>query len=450
MNDKYKTMSHFETDSIVKLLFKYSTPSILALLAMASYELIDRIFIGRFVGDTGLAVLGVGFPFIMLLSSACLMIRVGASSAFSRRLGRGDIESCKKILGNTFLASVACSFALLIFGVVFADFIVRLCGATETIADDAAQYVQIIALGTPFFFITFIGNSIMRASGAPGQGLFVVVLFSAVNIILDAIFIIYFGWGVPGAAWATVFSGITGAVYVFGYFLKGKSLIRLKRESFTFCLKLSKEITSVGFAYALFHISFIAIAAISLNMLSKYGDAVSLAQIAIINSCMAFLYMPVTGLDEGMQPVIGYNFGAKNKERVKKIVLWALAIGIIFFSFVFFIIYFGAELIVSIFIADNPEFEEMTARVLRISFAVAPLLAIMIIVPGILSALGEVKSNVILNIGIQICVHVPLLFILPRFWGTDGVWISFPIVDTISVLGLILLYKALKRHGILD
>jgi Na+-driven multidrug efflux pump len=200
----------------------------------------------------------------------------------------------------------------------------------------------------------------------------------------------------------------------------------------------------------MFEINFMVVVAITNTMLETYGDALALAAIAVVSSCVTFLYMPATGLDEGMQPVIGYNFGAGIAKRVRHIILWALGTGGAFFIISFLIIQFGAENVVSLFVDDNPLFEQMAARALRITFAVAPLMAFMIVIPGILSALGEVRYNFVLSIGIQLCVQIPALFILPRFFGVDGIWLSFPLVDIVSsVLGLILLLKSLKSHGLL-
>lgn len=435
--------------SIPKLLMQYSLPAMAGLFAIAFYETIDRIFVGQFVGNDGLAVMAVGMPFVLFIGSCCLMLRIGGSSVIARLLGKGDIEAAKKVLGNTFMLFFACGMLMTLLGLFFSASIVRLSGVNEELFQQTILYIRIIALGAPLLFIGNGANAIMRATGEPRKGLMLIVGSCAANVILDAIFVGYYDWGVPGAAWATVIAQGLGAIYGLWHFIIKDSLLRLSFPGLLLKWEIVREIIGVGFAYAMFEINFMVVVAICNHMLESYGGAVALAGIAVISTCMTFLYMPITGLDEGMQPVIGYNFGAGNAARVRKITIFALGSGLAFFTISFFIIQFGAEAVVSLFVDDNLEFQAATARALRITFAVAPFMAFMIVIPGILSALGEVRYNFILSIGLQLCVQIPALFILPIYFGVDGVWMSFPLEDVIaSVLGMVFLRKSFKRHGL--
>ena len=448
-NDNEMAVESLATASVPNLLLQYSLPAMAGLFAIAFYETIDRIFVGQFVGNDGLAVMAVGMPFVLLIGSFCLMLRIGGSSVIARLLGKGDTEAGKKVLGNTFTLFFGCGILVTLLGLVFSDSIVRVSGVHEGLFQQTVAYIRIIALGAPLLFISNGANAIMRATGAPRKGLMLIVGSCIANVILDAIFVGYYGWGVPGAAWATVIAQGLGAAYGLLHFTMLDGLLRLSFQSLLLKIEIVREIIGVGFAYAMFEINFMMVVAICNHMLEAYGGAVALAGIAVISTCMTFLYMPITGLDEGMQPVIGYNFGAGNAERVRKIAIFALGIGLAFFTIAFFVIQFGAESVVSLFVNDNPEFQEMTARALRITFAVAPFMAFMIVIPGILSALGEVRYNFILSIGLQVCVQIPALFILPRYFGVDGIWMSFPLEDIIaSVIGMVLLRKSLKRHGL--
>ncbi len=443
-------MEKLATDLIPKLLIHYSVPAVLGLISVALYEIIDRIFVGQFVGNDGLAVMAIGMPFVIFIGSCCLMLRIGGSSVLARSLGMGNTDLSAQILASTFALLFGSGLLIALLGLAFSHLIVRLSGVNEALFQQAVTYVQIISLGAPLLFLANGANAIMRATGAPKKGLLLIAGSCGANIILDAIFVGYYSWGVPGAAWATVISQGLGAAYGIFYFLSKERVIRLSFHNLRPNAALVREIISIGFAYAMFEINFMVIVAITNTMLESYGNTMALAAIAVISSCVTFLYMPATGLDEGMQPVIGYNFGAGNVKRVWQIILWALGTGMVFFTVSFLIIQFGAESIVSIFANDNPHFQQMTARALRIAFAVAPLMAFMIVIPGILSALGEVRSNLILSLGIQFCVQIPALFLLPKFWGVDGIWFSFPLVDIVSsLLGLILLIKAFRRHGLL-
>lgn len=444
------SLEKLATASIPKLLLHYSLPAMLGLISVALYEIIDRIFVGQFVGNDGLAVMAVGMPFVIFIGSCCLMLRIGGSSILARSLGKGDTAFSEEILANTFALLFGGGLLLTILGLLFSHTIVRLSGVHEALLQQTVTYVQIIAVGAPLLFLANGANAIMRATGAPRKGLLLITGSCLTNVILDAIFVGYYGWGVPGAAWATVISQGVGAAYGVFYFLAKDRVIRLSFSHLRLDTALFREIISVGFAYAMFEINFMVVVAITNTMLESYGDALGLAAIAVVSSCVTFLYMPATGLDEGMQPVISYNFGAGNAKRVRQIILWALGVGMLFFLASFLVIQLGAESIVRIFVDDNPLFQQLAARALRLTFSVAPLMAFMIVIPGILSALGEARYNFALSIGIQLCVQIPALFILPKFLGVDGIWLTFPLVDIVSsIVGLILLMKSLKRHGLL-
>lgn len=449
-NTNDPAMEKLATESIPKLLLNYSLPAVLGLISVALYEIIDRIFVGQFVGNDGLAVMAVGMPFVIFVGSCCLMLRIGGSSVLARALGKGDTAFSEQILANTFALLFGGGLIITLLGLAFSHTIVRLSGVHPALFQQTVTYVQIIALGAPLLFLSNGANAIMRATGAPRKGLLLITGSCCANIILDALFVGYYDWGVPGAAWATVISQGLGAAYGVFHFLAKERVLRLSFHYLRPNAALVREIVSVGFAYAMFEINFMIVVAITNTMLESYGDALGLAAIAVVSSCVTFLYMPATGLDEGMQPVIGYNFGAGNAKRVRQIILWALGAGTLFFIVSFLIIQLGAESVVAIFVDDNPSFQQMAARALRITFALAPLMAFMIVIPGILSALGEVRYNFVLSIGIQLCVQIPALFLLPQFWGVDGIWITFPLVDFVSsILGVVLLMKSFKRHGLL-
>ncbi|HWR38850.1 MAG TPA: MATE family efflux transporter [Patescibacteria group bacterium] len=450
--------SHFANDAtealgkrpIPWLLLSYSLPAMLGLIAIALYETIDRIFVGQFVGNEGLAIMAVGMPYVILLTAFCVMLRIGGSSVISRFLGEGDQKMTEKALGTSFALLAAGGILLAVAGNLFAPAIARISGATEQMLLDTAQYIMILSTGAPFLFIGNGANALMRATGSPRKGLGLIVSSCVANVLLDFLFVAYWEWGVPGAAWATVLSQALGAGYGIWHFTRPTSPVRLYWQSLGFTSVLVREIIGVGFAYAMFELNFLVVVTLANHMLESYGSTLALASVAVVNSCVTILYMPVTGLDEGLQPIIGYNFGAKNRERVVKATKYALGIGLVFFLVIFSIIQVGAEYVVAVFIDDNPEFIAMTANALRLTFILAPLMAFMIVIPGILSALGEARFNFILSVAIQFVVQIPALLLLPRWLGINGVWLTFPLVDMVAaILGSIFLYKSFRRHGLL-
>ncbi len=435
-------------EPVSRLLMHYSAPAIVGLIALAAYETVDSIFVGQFVSDEGLSVVMLGFPFFMLLHSCCNILRVGGTSVVSRLLGQGDRAAAARALGNTLAALFVFGFVVAGLACLLTVPILRLCGAPLELTADAAVYARIISAGAPFLFLTFGTSSLLRAVGHPNSALYVILLSCVVNVVLDAFFVGLFGWGVPGAAAATVLSQLCGAVWGLALFFRKDAIMRLRLRDLRIDFALTREISGIGVAYAVLEMNLIVTMIVTLNMLTHYGNSTALAQNLIIESCIAFLYLPLTGVDEGLQPIIGYNQGAGNTARVRETVRYSLLASTIFLIASFLIVQLGADIVVSFFVDDDPAFQAAAARAMRIAFCAAPLVGAMLVIPGILSALGEVRNNLILTIGPQLFIQVPVLLILPRFIGVDGVWVSFPIYDTAAaVLGVWLLWKTLKKYA---
>ncbi len=436
-------------ESIPRLLVSYSTPAIIALLALAAYETVDSLFVGRYVGDRGLSVVMLGFPFFMLLHAACNIVKVGATSILSRQLGAGDAAAARKTIGNTLGGLTAFGVIIAGVGYLLTIPILQLCGAPPDLLAEAKEYSGVIVLGAPFLFLCFGTSSLLRATGHPNKALYVILVSCGINILFDWLAVGVLGWGVFGAAFATVLSQVVGAVYGVEHFLRKNAEYPLKRSDFTASYSLLKDMCGIGFGYAALELNLIITVIVMLNMLTRYGGENALAQNMVVESCIAFLYLPLSGVDEALQPIIGYNFGAGNKQRTRQAIFYALAASAVFLLLALLVVQAGAEIISSFFVDDDPEFVSATSRALRIVFILAPLVTGVFIVPGILSALGEAKENLWLTIGSQVCVQIPALLLLPRFMGVDGVWYSFPLYDIAgAALGIWLLWRCLRRHGL--
>ncbi len=437
------------TLAIPRLLVSYATPAIIALIALAAYETVDSLFVGRFVGDRGLSVVMLGFPFFMLLHSCCNVVRVGATSILSRQLGAGDAKGAAKTIGNCLVGLAVFGVFIALIGYLLTIPILKLCGAPPDLLEEGKQYAGIITLGAPFLFLCFGTSSLLRATGHPNKSLYVILVSCGINIIFDYIFVGILPWGVFGAAFATVLSQVVGAVYGVAHFLRKEAEYPLARSDFALSYALIKEMCGIGFGYAALEMNLIITVIVTLNMLTRYGGEHALAQNMVVESCIAFLYLPLSGVDEALQPIIGYNYGAGNKERTRKAIFYAMAASAIFLFLAMLVVEAGAEIIAGFFIDNDPEFVAATALALRIVFILAPLVTGVFIVPGVLSALGEAKENLWLTIGSQVLVQIPALLILPRLLGVYGVWYSYPLYDIAGAsLGIWLLWRSMRRHGL--
>lgn len=437
------------SEPIPRLLFHYSVPAIVALVALAAYETVDALFVGQYVGDEGLAVVMLGFPFFMLLHACCNILRVGGTSVTSRFLGAGDRDGATRAIGNILAGLAVFGLIVAVAGFLLTLPILKLCGAPAELMEGGAVYAGTIVLGAPFLFLTFGASSLLRATGHPRKALYIILISCAANVLLDAVFVGLLPWGVFGAAFATVLSQVVGAVYGLAHFMAGDAEYPLKRADFAFSRALLREMLGIGFGYAALELNLIVTMIVTLNMLTAHGGPSALAQNMIVESCIAFLYLPLTGVDEALQPIIGYNFGAGARDRVKAAIRYSLGASLLFLIVALVVIQVGAGVITAFFVDDNPEFQALANRALRIVFMLAPLAAFMFIVPGVLSALGESVSNLILTTVSQIVVQIPALLILPRFFGIDGVWYSFPLYDVVAAaLGLFFLLRSQRRNGI--
>lgn len=439
----------FKTAPIGKLLFIYSISSILSLLAMAAYETTDRVVVGQFVGGDALALMGAGLPFVFFLEAFCILLRVGCGTAMARFFGEGEIQKAKDFFRFSVVFGFLLGLAVMLLGLALAEPFARLCGATQWQAAGAAEYIRIIAVGCPFLFVMYVANAALNSAGMPRQATMIVVLAAILNIGLDFLFVVGFRWGLPGASWATSISQMTGAAFALTFFLRSNSKFQIRPAKPRFSRTFFKELVSVGFAASLFDFSFVMVATIVGNRLGHYGSELALAQSTIVSSCLAFVYMPITGVGVGLEPIVGYNYGSGDYKRVKQAVLYAISVTAAFFVLAFFCIQIFANEVAMIF-GDTPAIVDEAGRALRINFLAMPLMAPMVIIPCALSGLGDAKYNLIINAVVQFGLQAVLLFVMPRFLGIDGVWAVTPVLDVVATtVCFFCLYIFFRQKGII-
>lgn len=440
--DKTKAMLEENT---VKLLFTYSLPVIIGLFVGASYNIVDRIFIGNGVGDIGMAGIAVAFPVMMTIMAFSNLIGTGATALTSIRLGEENNEEAERVMGNalTLLISVSVVFTVLCW--IFLEPVLTAFGANEEILTPAADYTRIILIASIFMIVGSGMNNFLRADGNPKKSMLTLLIGSILNVILAPIFIFGFDWGMEGAALATAISQLISFIWVMSHFFTGKSVLKIRVNN----LRLSG--TLVGRIFALGVGSFITQMATSVqmivlnNVLLKYGGSTAIAGMNVVNAVQTFIMLPIWGISMGIQPIIGYNFGAKNYKRVKSMLVSAFALSTVFAVFASLFIYFMPESLVSIF-NQNEELVEFGGRAMVIFLLFTPLIGLQIIGAGYFQALGKAKQSIFLSLVRQVVILIPALLILPQFLGIQGVFISGPISDFCSaVVSVAFVAFSLKR-----
>ena len=431
---------------IFRLLLRFSVPAVDGMMVQALYNFVDRIYIGRAVGSIGIAATTISMPIMLIGFAFGLMIGIGATALISIRLGEQNKDQAEQIMGNAAVMLFLISVALMVPGLVFLTPLLKVFGATDTILPYAQDYMRIIILGWLFQVFGFGLNNFIRGEGNPKMAMLTMLIGSIINMILDPIFIFGFGWGMKGAAWATVISQLISAVWVLYYFLSGKSVLKIRVKYFRLKPSLMVKILALGGAPFLMHISDSMMSAILNNQLRIYGGDLGISLLGVIMSLMMMIFMFIIGISQGAQPIIGYNYGARQYDRVKKALAQAVmvATGGVLIGYII-IMLFPAQL-VRIFNKEDEALVELGVQAMPIFFSLLPLIGFQAISSTFFQAVGKAKQSMFLVLTRSVILHVPGLLLLPRFFGLDGIWIATPI-STLgsSLITGIFLYYILRR-----
>ncbi|NMB41402.1 MAG: MATE family efflux transporter [Firmicutes bacterium] len=406
---------------IPRLLLKFSLPAIVGMLVHAFYTIVDSIFVGRGVGELALAGITVSFPIVILLMALVMLIGMGATTLISIRLGQDKGAEAEKIAGNALGLFLIIGFALTILGLIFIEPLLVLFGASVDVLPYALDYMKIILLGSVLVALGIGMNNFIRAEGNPKTAMYTMLIGAVTNIILDYIFIFIFHWGVKGAAFATVISYAVSSAWVLYYFLSGSSLVKIRLENLKPEKDTLKKIISVGFpAFAMQVTS--SIQNLILNRsLVHYGGDLALAAIGILMSIATLLVMPVIGISQGAQPIIGFNYGAKKLERVKTTLKLAVTVATVIVTIGFIMAKLWPAELIGLF-NRNPELIRLGTHAILIFFMFLPLIGLQIIGSGYFQAVGKPVQATILSLSRQVIIFIPLLLILPLYLGLDGIW----------------------------
>ncbi len=427
MSDQ-NTPDELGTGKIGSLLLRYSTPAIVGMTASSLYNIIDRIFIGQGVGALAISGLALTLPIMNLAVAFGAMVGVGASVMVSIRLGEKNREAATLILGNAVALNIGISIAFSIVVLAFLDGILRVFGASSETLPYAKQFMQIILVGNIVTHVYMGLNNIMRAAGHPRKAMVTTLLTIGMNIVLAPLFIFVFKWGIRGAATATVCSQIVGTAWVLKHFAGRQSYIRFERGCMKLNTRVIADIVSVGMPSFLMNVCACIIISIINLRLVKYGGDFAVGAFGIINSILMFIAMVVIGLTQGMQPIVGYNFGAHKRDRVVKTFRYTVVAASCVTSAGFLTAECIPGLIARAF-TTNRELIDLSTTGMRIALAMFPIVGFQMVTSNLFQSIGKARVSIYLSLSRQVLLLIPALFVLSHLFGLNGVWAAMPASD---------------------
>jgi putative MATE family efflux protein len=442
---RIKKTDELKTNNIGKLLLSYSMPAIAAMAVASVYNIIDRIFIGQGVGAMAIAGLAITCPLINLAAAFGSLVGAGASTMISIRLGEGKYNSAARFLCNSVVINLIIGATIGILGLCFLDPILYAFGASPDTISYARDFMQIILFGNIFTYIYFGLNNILRATGYPAKAMIITISTVVINLILAPLFIFYFDWGIRGVALATVLAQAAGAVLVFVHYLNRKHTLYFQKTLFKVHFSVVQKICTMGMPPFLMNLCASAVVIVLNHRLRTYGGDFAIGAYGIINSIVMLVAMIIFGFNLGMQPIVGYNFGAKQYDRVIKTLKYSLVIGTCISTFGFLL---GELFPVTLSRCFNPDKQliALTAQGIRIVLISFPIVGGQIVVSSFFQAIGMPKVAIFLSLSRQMIFLIPALFILPHFLGLAGVWYACPLADSLSfVLTMAVLYYYYRR-----
>lgn len=414
---------------IPRLLLRFSIPAIVGMMAQASYNLIDRVFVGHALGSEGIAGTTVAFPFMLVVLAFGMLIGFGGTALISIRLGEEKKAEAEHVLGNTAVLLLVASVLITVAGLLWLDDILVVFGASDTVLPYARDYLRIIVLGTVFQMVAFGLNAPIRGEGNPRIAMLSMLISVLLNVILAPIFIFWFSWGMQGAALATVISQAVTAVWVVSYFLAGTSVLRFHIETLRLNRDVCRQIIIFGSPPCAMQLTASVLQSILNHQLGAYGGDLAISVMGILYAMFMMVAMPIFGINQGAQPIIGYNYGAKQFNRVKKTLELAI-LGATGFTVVGFgvMMLFPTE-VIRLFNRQDQSLLALGTHAIRISTIMLPLIGFQIVSASYFQAIGKPKTAMLLMLSRQLLLLIPAVLILPLFFGLNGVWAALPTSD---------------------
>ncbi|MGL4370142.1 MAG: MATE family efflux transporter [Spirochaetota bacterium] len=423
-----KSAQALGSEKIGKLLFEYSLPAIIGMTAASAYNIIDRIFIGQGVGPIAISGLALTLPIMILGVAFGALVGAGASTLVSIRLGEKREDAASLILGNTVVLNLILSTVYSVLMLIFLDDVLYLFGASSATLPYAKEFMQIILVGNVFMHSYMGLNGIMRASGYPAKAMVTTLATVAVNLALAPLFIFVFNWGIRGAAFATVLSQAAGLIFTVFHFMKQTSFVRFRKGHFSLHADIIRDIFSIGMSSFLMNICTCMITIIVTRKLVQYGGDYAVGAYGIVNSILMFIAMTVMGLTQGMQPIAGYNYGAKQFRRSREVFVYTIIAGSCVTTFGFLMGVLLPWQIARAF-TSNEELISLTVYGMRATLLMFPIVGFQMVTSNYFQSIGQAKVSIFLSLSRQVIFLIPLLLILPHFFGLKGVWAAMPAAD---------------------
>lgn len=435
-------------ESVGRLLWRFSIPAIVGMLVNALYNIVDRIFVGRGVGPLGISATTVSFPIPIIIMAFGMLIGIGAAATVSIKLGQNKKEEAEHILGNALTLIIIVSILVTTVGLVFEEPLLIMFGTSKEVLPLAKEFITIILIGAVLQNIGFGLNNIIRSEGNPKMAMLTMLIGAVLNTIFNPIFIFGLHLGIRGSALATIVSQSVCSIWVLAYFMGKKSSLKFRMSNLKPNIGIIKQIFAIGMSPFLMQIAASVISITFNKSLETYGGDTAIAAFGIINSVTMLILMPIFGINQGSQPIIGYNYGAKNFDRVKKALKLAILAATAISTSGFIFVELFPRTIVSIFISNDINLLNIGSSGIRIFLIMLPVIGFQIVSANYFQAVGKAKISIFLSLSRQVIMLLPLLLILPNFLKLTGVWVAGPTADCLaSIVTGIFLFRELRHLG---
>jgi putative MATE family efflux protein len=453
MADNKQAALALGTKPVGQLLWQYALPAIVAMSASSLYNIIDRAMIGQIVGPEAIAGLGITFPFMNLSAAFGAAVGVGSSACISVKLGQQDYQVAENLLGNTVTLNLIIGFLFMVISLIFLDPILRFFGASDATLPYAREFMIIILLGNMVTHMYFGMNAVLRAAGKPRHAMYATLFTVGMNILLVFAFVWWFRWGIRGAALATITSQTLALCWQLWIFSDKKELLHFKRGIYKLKKDLVQNIISIGISPFLMNATSCLIVIFMNNQFVHYGGDMAVGAYSIANSVVMVFFMFVMGVNQGMQPIVGYNYGAEKYDRMLRCLWLTIACATAFLLVGWTLSMLFPRQIARIFTTD-PTLIELSAKGIKLDMLVFFVVGSQAAITHFFQSIGKVKVSIFLSLSRQLFLLLPMAFVFPLFWGLDGVWYSMPASDfgsfAMTIPMLLWYMKKFKKYGTED
>lgn len=446
-----KNIEELEKANVGWLMLKYFVPAFIGVFVNALYNIVDRIFIGQGVGAEALSGISVIFPVMLIMMGFGMLIGIGSGVLVSINLGRKNIEMAEKTIGTGFSLMFTVSVAVMFITYLLKEPILHSFGSTPETFQYANDYLNIILAGTPFMVIGFSLNNVIRSEGNARIAMISMILSSITNVVLDYIFIFKLNMGVKGAAYATIISMFVLMVWVLVHFRGKRSVVKLRKKNIGIDWKILKEIVAIGMAPFAMQIAGSFVHGLLNKKLIAFGSDLAVGAMGIINSVLTIFIMAIVAINMATQPIIGFNYGAKSIKRVKDAVRISLIASTLIAVFAFAVIQAIPGLIVKLFNNDSQVLYDISVNGIRLVILALPIVGFQVVASNFFQSVGKAKLAMFATLFRQVIMLIPLIYIFPGFWGINGIWLAFPVADSMSAIAVsIMLIREWNRLNLLE